>query len=389
MSSPERRERLIELLTSIYQIPRGALVDYLADILLERTDASIITFHALATNEKARGIFFEKDEKKRKELEELLKTHASDLSTLEEEGRYVGKDTLVRNLLGQHESKFTLRELFGENAKIIIVDLSHIRIFPTRMTPLVRTFTSTALALAADKRQPFALYLQDCLRYLSEAEIERMFSSHDAAISIADTFVQETDRGKREAAITRCASTISFTAHAADTALVERAFYPYADSDEVSRLGKGEMIVALSIDAVRARPFFAHVLPLPDKKQLSYQDLLVACRKRYATPRTAVDEYYKKLKGNEKDDVPRRKGPGGFQDAFRSIMANRAQQLPTAPSKDAASKTGDAKEVKTGNGGSKNTDAVKNKTNAVGEGKNHEVPEDVLKKMLYVPPLAF
>jgi len=398
-------EYLVELLLSLYHIERSGFVEYAAHLLIEKPDTSLITFHMLVTDEPSREKFFDKDEKAKEAFEQELKSDTAVKGVLEEGGRYVAKDTLVRNLLGQHESKFTLSDVV--KGKILIIDFSHIRIFPTRMTPLVRVFADVMRMLGAHADTPSALYLQDTLRYLAEPEIERLFSSKKVAVTVADTIQQETDRPLREFAISRCGSIASFSTHSSDKDIVERAFYPYADSDELVRLGTGEMIVALTIDDVRARPFFAKALPLPDRKHISYQDLLVNARKKYTTARGEIDARFKRLKGDGKDNAPpeRRRTPGGFQDAFRSIMANRAQQLPGKGAETKNGAEGDEKSPASGKGTSNEKNEKKKGNDDDGNGTpqgrggnaaaprseppvQNEVPEDVLKNLLYVHPIA-
>jgi len=375
---------LSQLLASIYHVELSDFITYAAGLLLKNTEATLITFYGLITDHAVREKFFEKDEKGKKDFEERLASHPEVVTVLEEEGRYVAKDTLVRNLLGQSSSKFNLATL--AEGKILIVDFSHIRIFPTRMTPLVRTFVDVVRALGEHNSTPVSLYMQDCLRYLSESEIERTFASKKIAISVADTIVQEDDRERREFAISRCGSIASFATHPSDKAIIERAFYPYTDSDELTQLDAGEMIMALTIDDIRARPFFAKALPLPERKHVAYQDVIIDARNAYTTPRVKVDALFKNQKGDGKDNAPpeRRRGPGGFQDAFRSIMANRAQNMPLNDSanKKNTTKGEDSKEDTKKESSQKKEDTAKKE-----ETKKNEVPEDVLKKLLYVHPV--
>lgn len=391
---------LVEFLVSLYHIERSGFVEHVARVLLEKSDTSLITFHTLVTDETFREKFFEGDEKGKEAFERELENDAAVKTVLEEEGRYVAKDTLVRNLLGQHASKFTLSQL--SEGKILIIDFSHIHIFPTRMTPLVRTIVDVIRMMGAHTAAPLSLYLQDTLRYLAEPEVERLFSSKRVAVTIADSIQQEADRSLREFAISRCGSIASFATHPSDKDIIERAFYPYADSDELVRLGKGEMIVALTIDDVRARPFFAKALPLPGRKHISYQDMLVAARKKYTSPRGEIDARFKRSKGDGKNNAPSdRRRSGGFQDAFRSIMANRAQQM---PGNGADKKNDTEKDAKTPAGG-KGKDEDKKKhddgddadtpphgasgaTSEPQQSVQNEVPEDVLKKLLYVRPVV-
>ncbi|MFQ5540957.1 MAG: hypothetical protein ACE5F4_01790 [Candidatus Paceibacteria bacterium] len=378
-----RRKQLILLLVSLYHVAENPLVAHAADVMLARAGTTLITFHLLITDEKAREVFFKKDAKGKKAFEELLKAHPDVAKTLEEEGRYVGRDTLVKNLLGQAESRFSVTRA-AEEGKVVIVDFSSIRMFPTRMNPIVRTFVAATAMQAAHGIRPVSLHLIDCLRYLDEPVIEHAFSAEALAVSLSDAVQQEADQERRSLAISRCGSIASFSTSTSDKAVIERTFYPYADAETLARLEKDEMIVAMAIDAVRARPFYAKALPLPPRGSISYQDLLVAARERYTTPRASVDRLFQAQKGGDKGDTPpgRRRGPGGFQDAFRSIMESRAKGMPFDTKK--KQETGNKKQEKGHEGKDRGQETGDKKQ----EKKKQEVPEDVLKKLLYVQPIA-
>lgn len=373
----QQAPRLKQIIESVYEIEKNPLTDALVPHLVNNERSSLITFYQLACDEDARKKFFEKDEKALRALEEVLETYKGVVEALEEKGRYVAKDTLVRNVLGQHDSKFTLSEII--EGKVVVVDLSRMRMFPTRMTPVVRTLVEAAQMVGEERPIPTMLYLHDALRYLGDKEIERAFNGHTAALTVADTVIQESDRERREQALSRCGSIISFAIHPADRALAERAFYPYTDPEEIANLEDKEMVVALTIDAVRTRPFFGTLVPTEHSKNVSYQDLITQSRNKFTTARLAVDALYKK-EGEQKG----KKGPGGFQDAFRAMFEKRAKGGAPAQSVAAPDTTPPktetvpvAKETKTETPPPPETKQTLD--------KRQEVPEETLKNMLYVP----
>jgi hypothetical protein len=320
LPEPDRHAFLATLLTELYDLPTGTFVDEGAALLLTKPGTTAITIFLIATDSEWRKAFFGDDTVALKKFEDLIAANGDALKALDEHGKYVGKDTLVRNLIGQSTSKFTLEKL--PEGQIVIVDLSKIRMFPTRMSPVVRVFVAAARAAGRRAPSPVPLYLHDCLRYLDDAGIERVFSDHHLALTVADTIIQEADKDRREKALSRVGSVISFATHPSDRSIIERAFYPYADPDELTEMDAGEMIVALTIDAVRTKAFFAKAIPLGDRVNVATQDIMVASRRSYTTPRTAVDDSFRPASKDDADD----KGPkdGSFSDAFRNIFAKRA-----------------------------------------------------------------
>ena len=377
-----RIARLDDLLTAVYRVETKPIIAALSPHLLQKKDATIISVYQVATDEKARKDFFA-DEEEQKKFEAILAASPEAVKTLEDHGRYVAKDTLIRNLLGQSASKFNLTVLAHD--AIVIVDFSRIRMFPTRMTPVVRTFVEAARAAAQSTATPIALYLQDTVRYLGDSEIERTMSDPHLALTVADTVIQESDRERREKVLARSGSLIALATHSADRALVERAFLPFIPADEILALNPREMAVALTIDGVRGKPFFARTRALPPHTSLSYQDLLVSARDKYTLPRSRVDALWKPPK---KDAPPPDKQPPGFSDTFRSIFAKRGGGTVSATPSDATpatpapqvAKPAEPKEKK------KKADAPAPETQEANASIN-EIPEATLRDLLYVPLL--
>jgi len=256
--------------------------------------------------------------------------------------------------------------------------------FPTGIAPVVRVIMHAARARARAAGTPILVYLHDTLRNLSEDDVENLFTDRSLALTVSDATVTETERPLREKALSRCLSLISLSPSAFDLPFAERLFYPYIESDALTKLEKGEFAIALAIDSVRSRPFFAQALPLAERRGGSHQDLIAASRDRYTTPRSRdeVDQLFKKKDEGEENQKPKGKGgdTGSFSDTFRSIFSKKASTSPAQP----------------GIGGTAN-DAAQALTGASAKPpsrkepplpKPTEIPEDELKRMLYVTPVG-
>ncbi len=384
MLPPHRApEALAEMLTRIYAVSPGPVVDAAVPLLLERKDTSLMTFHSLVVDQDFRTTFFGTNAAQQKLFEATCAGSPELVSALEAEGKYLAKDTLVRNVLGQVTSKFTLGEL--SRGAIIVVDFSRIRMYPTRMAPLIRTFVHGVRLTAPEDGVPRALYLHDAIRHFTESELDVLFAERGGvAVTVADTLIQEADRDRRLYALSRTASIVSFAAHPGDRELLERAFYPFVEADELVKLEPGEFAVTLTIDRVRAKPFFAHAEPLPQKQMVSYQDLVVASRERFTTPRSTVDASLRG--GTTSDDPKKKKGPPGsgrgFQDAFRSIFEKQAQKaqgaLPAQPGGQPGAKPAPVSAPAAPIGAPQPATRPPEKA---------EIPETVLRDLLYVQPV--
>ncbi len=313
------RELYRELLASLYGVPEGPLVSAAATYTMENPHTTPLMLHSVVTDAGFRSDLKDSD----RDFSALVTEDADAANIIADTGRYLAKDTMVRNLIGQRSGKFSFDSLRA--GRSIILDVSRIRIFPTRITPLVRLGVYAA-RVAAAASGPHALYLHDCLRYLSVVDVERMLSDRSIAVQIADTAYREGDLPIREQAIARSGSIISFQPHPADLKLAGSVVYPYLTEAELEQFEPGECAVSLMIDGIRSKPFIASALQLPERTVISPQDIALTSRREYATPRTEVDESFRSERS--RPAPPAASGGPGFSDAFRSMFAKKAGQAP-------------------------------------------------------------
>lgn len=367
-----------EALPSVYGVPRSALTDFLATQILKTPDASILMAYHVLADDAERDSVFPPESEESKQCMALKEAEPETVTNMVENGRYLVKDTMVRNLVGQREGKFSLSQL-AEGA-IFILDVSRIRVFPTRVTPLVKLFTF-ALRARSGSGTFASAYMHDCLRYLSESDAEALMTDQTYALTLSDTVYRESDLPLREKALSKCGSVVSFSPHHSDVSLVERIFYPYVTPEELQGLETGEACVQLTIDSVRARPFFANALDLSERKSVSLQDVLVESRKKYTLPRTQVDQSFKKQVDSDK----KKGGQPPFSDAFKNIFAKRDPSKALAPTGD---KKGDPSKPAAETGTvqqSAQPAAPQTAVVAASAPQIHEIPEDELKQVLFAP----
>ncbi len=318
-----------DALASLYGVARGPLIDGAAQKIIADPTLTPLALHAMVEKELK--------EKKEDSIDDVFDSNplpitAGDPTTeaVLDNGKYLTKDSMVRNILGQRDGAIHLSAL-AEGA-IVIVDVSRIRIYPTRISPVVKMFVYGARAAAAAVNTNVSLYLHDCLRYLTETDSEKLFADKSVALSLADTIYREEDLALREKSLSRCGTLVSFQPHPSDMPLVSKAFYPFLAHDELQRLDDGEAAIMLGIDGVRSRPFYTSNLELPPLTHVSVQDVFGIARQRYALPRTTVDEMFRPKKptrakpptsaGSPPGTPPADSGAstGAFSDAFRSIF---------------------------------------------------------------------
>ena len=309
---------LADTLSSVYQCEDGPLTTRAAEYLLAHREATLLFLYNAVTDLKVRERLLSRANPERETFELALTQSADAVVSIKEYGQYLGKDTLMRNILGQSVSTFTLAGL--KEGAIVIIDFSRIKMFPTRVTPLVRLILAAARA-EAGLVPPVAVYLHDCLKYLSERNLERTLLDRNIALTVSDASHGE-EGVLREKLLQRAGTVAAFAPHEEDVPMAGRAFYPYVAAEDLEKLDEGEIIIALAIDSVRSRPFFASALPLAERSGVSVQDLRLASRTKYTIMRLAADKLFKPQK--EESEKKKEEDPGSFSGAFRSIFSKRA-----------------------------------------------------------------
>lgn len=367
------KERAVPLLAqyfvSMYRLRPSPLTDFFGEQTFSLPNATLLSLYDVVVDSAIRDAFFPQGSDERTRFEEALQSSEEAVETVKRNGRYLAKDTLMRNILGQRISKFTLRSL-AEGA-VVIVDLSRVRMFPTRFTPSVRLFAHGVRVNSILTPTPPSLYVHDCIRAFSDRDIEWFYTERTIAGTVSDSVFVEEDKDFREKTLARAGSVVAFSPSTYDAPLIERVFFPYIGTEDFHKLDAGELAVALTIDSVRSRPFFAKALPIPSRENVSYHDIQVSSRARYATPRHMVDQLFIKRKEERPKDGAG--DPGAFSSAFRSMFAKGAQGA--TPGAGAQPQVGvQSKTVVT-----KKTEVVAD-TNKEPE----EISEDELKQMLHV-----
>lgn len=371
---PEGKTLFFDALASVYGVARDALVESLGEYVLEEAGRTVLDPFLLLTEEKIRDAAYPPESEEAKAFAALKEKHTETADAMSESGRYLMKDTMVRNLVGQKTGKFSLSSL--SEGSVFIVDLSRIRVFPTRISPILKLFTY-AMRARLGAGQFASLYLHDGLRYYRESDAESLVADQRIPLTLSDTVYRESDLPLREKILTRCGSVVTYEPHQADAPLVERLFYPYVTPEELSGLEAGESCALLTIDGVRTRPFFASALDLPERRSISLQDILVESRKKYTTPRTQVDAEFKKQP--TKDD---KKGQPPFNDAFKNIFAKRDP----AKALEMGAKKPDPTRPKEEGSIQKSEVAVPAAPAPTEPAPLREIPEDELRSLLYVSP---
>lgn len=225
-------------------------------------------------------------------------------------GQFIS-NPLIRNIIGQVKSKIDMRKAMDEG-KILIANLSKGKIGEEN-SRLLGALLITKLQLAAmsrvdipeEQRRDFFLYVDEFQNFATEAFVTILSEArkYRLGLVLAHQYIAQleemTAMGKstkvRDATFGNVGTIICFRVGAEDAELLEKEFLPQFTMDDLVNLSKYNIAIKMMIDGVTSSPFSAQTLPLMEKPQKSFREVIIkVSRERYGTPRKIVEEKIEK-----------------------------------------------------------------------------------------------
>ncbi len=208
---------------------------------------------------------------------------------------------LIRNIIGQEESSFNIREMMDER-KIFLVNLSKGQIGESNAN-LLGGMIITKLTLAAMSRAdtssrkmkstpPFFLFVDEFQNFANRsfADILSEARKYKLGLTIAHQYIDQMDEEVAAAVFGNVGTIISFRVGATDAEILEKQFAPVFTAEDIVNLGRFQIYLSLMIDGVGSRPFSASTLPPLPKPPVSLRNEVIAnSRYWYARHREEVE----------------------------------------------------------------------------------------------------
>ena len=263
---------------------------------------------------------------------------------------------LVRNMIGQPQSSFDIRELM-DTKKIFIVNLSKGRVGEGNAN-LLGSMLITKLYLAAMSRADAAptemaklpnhyLYVDEFQSFANRsfADILSEARKYKLSLTIAHQYIEQMEEEVRAAVFGNVGTMITFRVGAYDAEVLEKEFAPTFTIEDIVNLGARQIYLKLMIDNVSSQPFSATTLPPIDPPEVCYQEIVVAhSRRMYSRPRDEVEseiaENIAARDANEGGNTPKKSAQKKTQRAPRDKM------LELVKSRDEEAKGSDKREEK-------------------------------------------
>jgi hypothetical protein len=211
-------------------------------------------------------------------------------------------NALVRNVIGQSESSFNIRELMDQR-KIFIVNLSKGRVGEGNanllgsmlITKIYLSAMSRADASKVDMRKlpPFYLYVDEFQNFANKsfADILSEARKYKLALTIAHQYIEQMEDEVRAAVFGNVGTMMTFRVGAYDAEVLEKEFAPVFTADDLVNLGARQIYLKLMIDGVSSQPFSAVTMPPIEEPEKNNAGRAIAySRSQFSRPRVEVEK---------------------------------------------------------------------------------------------------
>jgi energy-coupling factor transporter ATP-binding protein EcfA2 len=209
---------------------------------------------------------------------------------------------IVRNLIGQPESSFNIRQFMDEK-KILIINLSKGRVGEGNAN-LIGSMLITKIYLAAMSRADaseqelaklpnFYLYVDEFQSFANKsfADILSEARKYKLNLTIAHQYIEQMEEEVRDAVFGNVGTMVTFRVGAFDAEVLEKEFAPIFTAEDLVNLGFAQIYLKLMIDGVSSQPFSATTMGPIARPQISFKDAVVeSSRSQFARPRAVVEE---------------------------------------------------------------------------------------------------
>lgn len=206
---------------------------------------------------------------------------------------------MMRNIIGQLESSFDLRDIM-DNKKILIVNLSKGRTGDLNSKLLgmifVMKFQAAAMSRAnipEEDRIDFCLYVDEFQNFSTDsfATIMSEARKYHLNLVVANQFTTQLTEEIRDAVFGNIGTTVAFRIGQNDIDVLSRYFQPLFDADDLLRVPNRNTIVRTLIGGVPTQPFsMATIAPLGTPNKELGDALKQLSAAKYGRPRQVVEK---------------------------------------------------------------------------------------------------
>lgn len=209
---------------------------------------------------------------------------------------------LVRNIVGQPKSSFSIRQIMDEG-RILIVNLSR-GLVGEDNAAILGAMMVTKIQLAAmsranianiENRRPFYMYVDEFQNFATDSfsVILSEARKYGLNLTVANQFISQMSPEVKDAVFGNVGSIISFRVGAEDGMSLQKYFEPQFDSQDLIQLHNRNFLAAMTIGGEKTPAFSATTLNIPPPQQDLSPQIIENSRKLYASAKEEVEKSIK------------------------------------------------------------------------------------------------
>ena len=205
---------------------------------------------------------------------------------------------LIRNIIGQKESAFNIREIMDQG-KILIVNLSrgqvgedNAAILGALMVTKIQLAAMSRADMPLADRRPFYLYVDEFQNFATDsfAVILSEARKYGLNLTVANQYVAQMPEVVRDAVFGNVGTMISFRIGPGDSTVLGKYFEPVFEAIDLTKLHNQNIFISMIINGEKAAPFSATTLRMPDPEFDRTETIIELSRQQYSSHRPQVEE---------------------------------------------------------------------------------------------------
>lgn len=206
---------------------------------------------------------------------------------------------LVRNIIGQPNSSFNIRQIMDEH-KILIVNLSrglvgedNAALLGALLVTKVQMAAMSRADTANEQRTPFYLYVDEFQNFATDsfATILSEARKYGLNLTVANQYIAQMLPEVRDAVFGNVGSIISFRTSADDASTMMKYFEPKFTDHDMVHMNNRNFAVSMTIGGEKVPAFSAITLNLPPFQYDYTPQIVEYSRAHYARSRESVERY--------------------------------------------------------------------------------------------------
>jgi hypothetical protein len=213
-------------------------------------------------------------------------------------GQFLSSST-IRNIVGQPRSTMDIRKIMDEG-KILLADLSTGKIGEDN-SALLGSMLITKIQLAAmgrtnvaeEDRRDFYLYVDEFQNFATDSFATILSEARKYRLNLVmiNQYISQMPETVANAVFGNVGTMVAFRVGAADAEALKNEFQPVFDVNDLVNQPNRQIYLKMAIDGVTVPAFSAATLPPPTEKAMLKDQVVIASREAFATPKSDVEDY--------------------------------------------------------------------------------------------------